>query len=523
MNFNDFAEQFRTFYEALQPAQKRSLWLAILTGIITIVAVGAWSNQVPYQPLVSNRSYDELLTAAGALDEQGIPYRLDGRTLEVPASMLGSAKSAVSTVDVMPGLGDVADLKLGLTPQAQEWAFLRAREGDVARMVNGIDGVAASRINIVPQKESLFFDDVQQAATASVFVKLVPGARLNNGQVSAIVNLVGNAVDGLSADAITVVDDAGNLLAEGRPNEAMETGDPRNLFEYRTQMERRYETAVSQALLPMLGYDNAFTVTAALDLDLTSSEKVSKQIQTREQALVSEQIEETIQEKSDPNGVPGVDANVPERGAEAGNVSMKSNRSATTANYTYPTVDEVSRRPAGGITRVSVAVQVNAGKLSELAQMGNIDEDELKSKIESTIRAAVGASDERNDQINVSFVPFSTKMWVDEAPASTVSQMEVYAPYALAALALMLTFWFIVRPLVANATDVHIPKPELLGSEGPMPRRKGVEPPDLDSDLADRLRSLVDNYEKVDASDLNRLVQRESVAAAQVLRQWHKS
>ena len=77
----------------------------------------------------------------------------------------------------------------------------------------------------------------------------------------------------------------------------MEQGDPRNLFEYRTQMERRYETAVSQALLPMLGYDNAFTVTSALDLDLTSSEKVSKQIQTREQALVSEQLEETIRRK----------------------------------------------------------------------------------------------------------------------------------------------------------------------------------------------------------------------------------
>jgi hypothetical protein len=87
----------------------------------------------------------------------------------------------------------------------------------------------------------------------------------------------------------------------------------------------------------------------------------------------------------------------------------------------------------------------------------------------------------------------------------------------------MLTFWFIVRPLVANATDIHIPKPELLGSEGPAPRRRAAEAPDLDSDLADRLRSLVDNYEKVDASDLNRLVQRESVAAAQVLRQWRKS
>lgn len=523
MNFNDLTEQFRVFYEALQPAQKRSMWLAILTGIIMLVAVGAWSNQVPYQTLISNRAYDELLTAAGALDEQGIPYRLEGQALEVPASMLGRAKSAVGTANVMPGLTDVGDLKLGLTPQAQEWAFLRAREGDIARMVNGIDGVAASRINIVPQKESLFFDEDKQGATASVFVKLNPGARLNSGQVAAIINLVGNAVDGLESDAITVVDDSGKLLAEGNPSEAKDQGDPRNLFEYRTQMEGRYETAVSQALLPMLGYDNAFTVTASLDLDLTSSETVTKKLDTKQQALVSEQLEETTQEKADPNGVPGVDANVPERTNEANAVTMRSDRSATTANYTYPTVDEISRRPAGGITRVSVAVQINAAQISTLAEMGELSEEDLKEKINSTIQAAVGYSTDRNDQLNVTFVPFTTKAWVDTETVTTFSELEVYAPFALAALALMLTFWFIVRPLIANATDVRIPKPEFLGTEGSASRRSGGDPTDVDRDLADRLRSLVDNYEKVDASDLNRLVQRESVAAAQVLRQWNRS
>jgi len=172
---------------------------------------------------------------------------------------------------------------------------------------------------------------------------------------------------------------------------------------------------------------------------------------------------------------------------------------------------------------VSVAVQVNSAQIAALAEVGTISEEDLKREINNTIQAAVGYSEDRNDQLNVTFVPFTTKAWVDSEPVSTISEMEVYAPFALAALALMLTFWFIVRPLVSNATDVRIPKPEFLGSEGSVPRRRGAESIDLDSDLADRLRSLVDNYEKVDASDLNRLVQRESVAAAQVLRQWNRT
>ncbi|MGB0767770.1 MAG: DUF481 domain-containing protein, partial [Phycisphaeraceae bacterium] len=44
------------------------------------------------------------------------------------------------------------DLKLGLTPRAQEWAFLRAREGDIARMLASMDGISGAQVSIVPAK-----------------------------------------------------------------------------------------------------------------------------------------------------------------------------------------------------------------------------------------------------------------------------------------------------------------------------------------------------------------------------------
>jgi hypothetical protein len=41
------------------------------------------------------------------------------------------------------------------------------------------------------------------------------------------------------------------------------------------------------------------------------------------------------------------------------------------------------------------------------------------------------------------------------------------------------------------------------------------------SDLATRLKRLVDNYQPVDANDLNRLVNEQSQASAAVLRRWN--
>jgi hypothetical protein len=41
--------------------------------------------------------------------------------------------------------------------------------------------------------------------------------------------------------------------------------------------------------------------------------------------------------------------------------------------------------------------------------------------------------------------------------------------------------------------------------------------------LAERLRHLVDNFEAVDASELNRLVEAQTEASTQVLRRWMRS
>jgi flagellar biosynthesis/type III secretory pathway M-ring protein FliF/YscJ len=102
----------------------------------------------------------------------------------------------------------------------------------------------------------------------------------------------------------------------------------------------------------------------------------------------------------------------------------------------------------------------------------------------------------------------------------------------------VLVVWFVVRPLVSAVSRSAAP-PEavaleaelggaLLAEAGGDPTESltgGLSPEEAaqreaSRNLTERLRSMVDNFENVDAADLNRLVDLEQEATAQVLRRW---
>ncbi len=515
-------DPLKDFWNGLTPDRRRNLVVATVLAVVAVLAVGVWSASTPQATLLEHRSWDELLDAAAALDAAEVPYSLAEGRLTVPSSQLGKARAALADSEALPGLADVSELQLGLTPQAQSWAFLRAREGDLARMINGIEGVSASRVNIVPQKEALFIGE-QSPATASVFVKLRPGGGLSDAQVRAVTNLVGNAVEGLNSEGVTVVDDRGNLLAEGGQSLTAADAAQEALFSYRAKVEERYTHAVTRALLPVLGWDGGFSVTTNVAIDATSSETVSKRLDAEAQAMVSEQLEESSSTSQQPNGVPGVDANLPERPAGNTGTTNQEERSAATTNYTYPTIDEVVRRPAGDIERVSVAVQVDSARVASLAEAGGTTTEELQQRIEQAVQAAVGFDAQRGDLVAVHVMPFVEREWVEGTVAPSVLPAELLSvvPYAVAALAIVMLFLVVVRPLVQQATapvELAVADSDEVGVD----EDGNVVSLDERRSLAARLEDLLEAPDAIDATQLSSLVDEQPEAAAKVLRLWSR-
>ena len=65
----------------------------------------------------------------------------------------------------------------------------QSQEVELARSINEIDVVSASRVHLAIPERSAFARNAQNP-TASVFVQVMPGRSLSEQQVMAIVNLV---------------------------------------------------------------------------------------------------------------------------------------------------------------------------------------------------------------------------------------------------------------------------------------------------------------------------------------------
>ncbi len=134
----------------------------------------------------------------------------------VPRSKVLGARMMLSA-DGLPTRGSVGyeifdkSDALGATQFMQNLNRLRALEGELARSIASLDGVASARVHLVLPERQLF-EKEQQQPTASIVLKLNRDS-LGSGEVKAIRNLVASATPGLSPSKVTILDEGGNLLA----------------------------------------------------------------------------------------------------------------------------------------------------------------------------------------------------------------------------------------------------------------------------------------------------------------------
>jgi len=122
--------------------------------------------------------------------------------------------------------------------------------------------------------EKTLFVDNEQAASASVAVKLKSGRRLSQEQINGIVHLVSSSVPRLAPDQVTVVDNTGKLLA-GSKGKAAAGALSQDQFEYQSQVEKTLEGRVKSMLEQALGEGKAI-VRLACAFDFQRHEKTEE-------------------------------------------------------------------------------------------------------------------------------------------------------------------------------------------------------------------------------------------------------
>lgn len=520
----DPVQELRTFYEGLPPARRRTLWAALGLSLATIAGVGTWASQPHYVTLTTPTDAEERTEITDALSRQGVGWRLadDHNTIEVLDSEQARARSAAATDHGILGLEGLEQIDPWSTPFVELLQKQRMLQGEIVRSVNRMDGVARSAC-ILNLPSSSEFIGRSTAATAAVTLSPEPGVVLSRETGETVAVFVAHAVAGMTDKDVTVIDTStGRTLWGGSAPDAATIGT--------SGEEARHEAAltdkVNRVLTSVLGSPSSFAVAVKVELTTASTQSTVNSVDPDSAAPTTEHTE-TEQGGQTTNGVPGASSNLPERATTASSGSHSTESAETTYQYTRTQTQTV--QPAGELKHLSASVVISKAALATLVGDGKSgDEAAQKARLETLVKAALGADEKRGDTVVVEVTPFAEPALSDaEDPAIVAAAWQTWVPYGLAAFVTLALLLFGVRPLVKAAAG---PTAVAAGKRG-----KGDDAvPDGETapaaahagegaeviDIGERLRRHVENYKHISSEDISALVGDEADSSAEVLRRW---
>ncbi len=431
---------------------------AALIGFFAFVIMRVTTPQMT--TLFTDLSLDDSSAIIKELDRQAIPYELrnDGAIIMVPKDKVTRLrmKLAESALPKGGGVGyeifDKSDA-LGTTSFVQNINHLRALEGELARTIRAIDRIQAARVHLVLPERPLFARETPEPS-ASIVVR-VRGS-LEPQQIRAIRHLVASAVNGLKPQRVSIVDEAGQLLADGAagPNDNS-IGDER-----RVAFEKRLRSEVEAIVSSVVGAGRA-RVQLSADFDYNKITETSDKFDPEGRVLRSSQTREESSATSENNGQVSVGNELP--GAQQTNNTPvardQSKKTEETNNYEISRTTKTEVTEAGRVNRISVAVLVDGiyTKNDKGEMVYQERSKEQLDRISALVRSAIGFDQKRGDQVDVVNLRFAEAPAVAplEPPAGLLGMLQFTKDDVMYVIELgvmmllgIVVLFMVVRPLV---------------------------------------------------------------------------
>jgi flagellar M-ring protein FliF len=394
-------------------AQKTIAVILIAALVLGTIALVSWLTKPSYTPLFSGIDPVDASAIVEQLQADGVPYELTagGGTILVPEEHVYQERltAAAAGLPSTSGQGGYSLLDtMGVTSSEfqQDVTYKRAIEGELAKTISAMDGVKTASVQLAIPEESVFVAE-QADPTASVFVETKGGATLTGKQVQAIVNLTSASVEGMATTDVAVTDSTGAVLSQVGTGAVGGAGDQVSDYESKVQ------TAVQTMLDKVVGPGKSSVIVAA-DLDQSSGTKVTESFtQPTTGPIALNESSTTEQYGAGSGGAGGAGATgvlgpdniaVPNgtgTGTDAAGTATGDdgyvNESAT-KNNAVDKVTETMSVPAGGVSRQTVSVAVDANAAAGVNMQS----------INDLVRTAAGIDTARGDAVEVALVDFDT-------------------------------------------------------------------------------------------------------------------
>jgi flagellar M-ring protein FliF len=313
-----------------------------------------------------------------------------------------------------------------------------------------------------------------------VFVRVKGNSQLPPQSVNSIRFLVANAVEGLKANHVTVVDNLGNVLSENSEGDSL-AGMTTTQLSARRQLELYLSKKAEGMLEKVFGPGQAIVRVAAdinFDTINRTEEKFDPEGQVVRTSTMNDENNDSVTASSS-GGVTGVGAN---SSTETNNPATASASPTTNSKLKKKIVNteyEISKstsnfmQSAGGLRRISAAVFVAAkfeGTGATRKAVPRTPEELLKLK--RIVQSSVGLQTEegatRKDEITLEEMPFNDQFQTEITQQLVQQERRQFAwdagrnlLYPGLALVMFMTFWRSFKRTPMESIPLGVPMGQL--------------------------------------------------------------
>jgi len=493
--FRQLWTQFQAYWAGLGRARRVAMVAMTLFIAVALGGVAYFSSGQQFRPLFSELSPEDAAAMKTILTTQNIPNQLssDGTSLLVPENRFAEAKVAVGAAGLPTRGGKGYELfdesSLTMTPFVQSVNYQRALQSELSRSITQIESIQSARVLIARPDPSPFIRD-SKPTTASVVVKLRPGAVLSRASAAGIVSLVARSVEGLKTENVTIMDSTGRLVSDPHAGERDELPAPQ--LEYRRELERYLSTKAEEMLGRHLGAGKAI-VRISADINFQKMKERRETYSPDGRVAAAERLTTSKSTSASARGVAGAASNVARAGTNLSGSSSSggggnSEETISTDYLVSRTVSDVEDR-MGAVTRLTISALTDLSPSETGASISAEDAQEI-------IKLAVGFKTGR-DEIKLTNVRLIVPPVPPEGEDDIAKLGKIQAYVSLArnlSLALAVVLGLAIIPLALFRRRAKTAKPEVPPAVPPTPEQRRQAQIDR---LTESIRTNPDQFAKV--------------------------
>ncbi|RIX51829.1 flagellar M-ring protein FliF [Paenibacillus nanensis] len=474
--FAQYSERLKLFWG--QMGKKQKIWLgASISGLLlTIILLTIVFTRTEYELAFQNLDATDSAAVMSYLDGNGIPYKLGagGTSIMVPSAVASKVKVDVGSQGLVQN-GSIGfevfsanSSQLGTTENEFNVIYQNALNGEVQKLLNGLQGVESSKVLINAAEESVFLtpDDTTKAS-AAIVMKFKPGYRPSQKEIDGYYNLVQATVSDLAIEDITISSPQGELLSSQAGG--IGTGNA-DVVELQFQIQNKYEAElkknIQQFLGPLVGSDNlVVSVSSSMNFDKKHTEEnLVRPLENNNNngIIVSEETNNTTATGTagEAGGVAGTgETDIP--GYEAANQGNSSSESSSAVrNYEFDRIKNSIQSSPYVLKDLSISIGIEAAQLNDEESRNSIM-NYLTTLVRSQL--ADSGQDVNDDELINKKVSLIARNFAEDAAGAASGGLSTAWVVGIGAAALAviggLAFMLVRRRKQAEIEEAIMPEP----------------------------------------------------------------